>query len=342
MIPGGLASIVPRLLAAAPSSPTGLPPQASTEAPQVDFAYNLIFWISVVSFTLVAGVMIYFVIKYRRKSPDQKTSPIDGNLKLEIAWTIVPLITLIIIFWVGFRGWVANLVPPKDAVEVRVTAFKWGWEFQYPRHSVSQKELIVPLDYPVKLIMSSKDVIHSFYVPAFRIKRDVLPERYTVLWFRATKLGTFDVRCAEYCGTKHSRMITRIHVWPYKKWRKWYEKGGPLSSVKNPVELGRLLFDTKCSPCHSPDKSREVIVGPPLYGIYGEKVVLKDGSTVTVDDNYLRESIITPQKKIVKGFEKQLMNPFPELTTKQIDALVDYLKTLGHKGAQPVPPPMKK
>jgi len=330
------------LAVAALAGPRTLPEGASSTAPEVDATFFLILYIALFFFVAIVGTMIYFVIKYRRRSPGQRTSPSEGSFKLEVIWTVVPAIILVILFYIGFKTWVRMSVPPQEAIEVRVTAFKWGWEFQYPRHSVSQKELIVPLDYPVKLIMSSKDVIHSFYVPAFRIKRDVLPERYTVLWFRATKLGTFDVRCAEYCGTKHSRMITRIHVWPYKKWRKWYQKGGPLSSVKNPIELGRLLFDTKCSPCHSAEKSREVIVGPPLYGIYGEKAVLTDGSTVTVDDNYLRESIITPQKKIVKGFENQLMNPFPELTTKQIDALVDYLKTLGHKGAQPVPPPMKK
>jgi cytochrome c oxidase subunit 2 len=341
MIAHALASALTALATIAPG-PTGLPEQASSEAQTTDFAYNLVFWISVVAFTVIAAVMTYFVIKYRRRSPDQKTSPISGNLKIEVIWTVIPLVTLIIIFWVGFKGWMSSLVPPKDSIEVRVTAFKWGWEFQYPRHSVSQKELVVPIHRPVKLIMSSKDVIHSFYVPAFRIKRDVLPERYTVLWFKATKLGTFDVRCAEYCGTRHSKMFSRIHVWPEDKWREWYDKGGPLSAVKNPIQLGKLLFDTKCSSCHSNDKSRKVVIGPPLYGIYGRQEVMADGEKLEVDDNYLRESIVYPQKRIVKGYENQNMNPFPELTEKQINALVDYLKTLGRESSQPVPRPRNR
>lgn len=324
---------------AAAAVPTGLPEQGSSTAPQVDFAYNLVFWIAVVSFVGIAAVMIAFVVKYRRRSPEQRTSPIEGNVKLEVAWTLIPLATLILIFWVGFQGWLGNAVPPKDSIEVRVTAFKWGWEFQYPRHALSKPDLVVPLHYPVKLIMSSKDVIHSFYVPEFRIKRDVLPERYTVVWFKATKLGTYDVRCAEYCGTSHSRMITRVHVWPYARWKAWYDKGGPLADVKSPIDLGRLLFETKCSSCHSADASRKIIVGPPLYGIYGRTESMTTGERVKVSDNYLRESITLPQKRVVKGFERAVMNPFPELDDKQIDALLDYMKTLGRSTEKTAPRP---
>jgi len=317
--------------------PRTLPEGASSAAPEVDATFFLILYISLFFFVGIVGTMIYFVVKYRRRSPGQRTSPNEGNVHLEIVWTIVPAVIMVGLFYIGFRTWVKMHVPPQEAIEVRVTAFKWGWEFQYPRHSLSFKELIVPKGKPVKLIMSSRDVIHSFFVPAFRVKRDVLPGRYTVMWFKPTRTGSFDIRCAEYCGTSHSRMITRVHVWEYSKWKKWYDSGGGLDKL-SPIEYGKHLFTTKCSSCHSDDKSRKKVIGPPLYGIYGKTEVMEGGAQVKVDDNYLRESIMYPQKKIVKGYATQNMNPFPELSDKQLNAIIDYIKTLGRKLPTGTPP----
>ena len=327
-----LATLGGAVLAAASAAPPGLPEQASSNARDVDRTIYMVTLISVIAFSALMAAMVYLVIRYRRRTEGQRTSALKGHLGLEIVWTLVPAAVMLGLFYYGFRSWMRNQVAPTDAVEVRVTAFKWGWEFQYPSHGLSFPDLTVPLGRPVKLIMSSKDVIHNFFVPEFRIKKDVLPERYTVLWFKPTKLGVFDVRCAEFCGTQHSRMLTRVRVLPYDEWKKWHASGGGLDKL-SPIAYGKQLFVTKCSSCHSDDRDRKILVGPPLFGLAGGKQVLSNGETITADDNYLRESLLFPQKRLVKGYEGRAMNAFPELTDKQIDALIDYLKSLGASAA---------
>ena len=308
-----------------------LPESASTTTAHVDPVFNLILWICSIFFVMMVGTMVYFVIRYRRR-PGVKTSPISGNSKLEFWWSFIPGLILLGFFVLGFKNYMAMHVPPADAMEVRVIAKKWSWQFEYPTHNIKKGHLVVPVNKPVKLTMYSEDVLHSFFVPAFRIKRDVIPERYTVLWFQATKTGQFDVRCAEYCGTQHSLMSSRIKVVTQAEFDKWIREGGGAAGL-TAVDFGKMLFNQtyKCNICHdvSPEKRR--IVGPPLWGIYGKMETLEDGRTVKVDDNYIKRSILNPQADIVKGYPRAGMNAFESMSLREITAIVDYMKSLTDK-----------
>jgi cytochrome c oxidase subunit 2 len=189
-----------------------LPKSSSTLAPEIDMAWDMAMWLSVVFFVGIVGAMMWFCWKYKRRSLNDLTSKIDHNTTLEITWTVVPSILCVVTFLVGFKGYITASVAPAEAFEVHVTAEKWRWDFHYPNGSVSPSELRVPKGRPVKLIMSAKDVLHSFYVPEFRVKADVVPGMYTTLWFEATDLGEKQVFCTEYCGTGHSDMLAKVIV----------------------------------------------------------------------------------------------------------------------------------
>jgi cytochrome c oxidase subunit 2 len=309
-----------------------MPKAASTEAARVDALFYFLVYISIFFFLLVVGVMVLFAVKYRRRREGQRTSPIEGHRKLEIAWAVIPAILLVVIFAWGFRDFVNLSVPPGDALEVRVTGQKWSWSFDYPREGINTNELVVPEGQPVKLILSSQDVIHSFYVPAFRIKRDVVPNRYTVTWFQATERGEYDVLCAEYCGTGHSSMLAKIKVVSDTDYQKWVDSGGGLSGKgMSSADFGKLLFKSKgCTACHSVDGSK--LTGPSLLNKYGTKTVLSDGSQVLIDDNYLRESITQPNAKVVQGFQPVMPTFAGRLKEKQLNALIDYIKSLSKAG----------
>ncbi len=323
------------LLAAGPeagSSGAILPPDASVTAGAVDPLFYFILGLSALFFTLVVGTMLVFVVKYRRRAGEtRRTSGISGSHKLEILWSVIPAILLVIIFGWGFWGYLQQQVPPGDALEVRVTAKRWNWEFDYPRAGIlGSDELVVPEGKAVKMIMSSLDVIHSFYIPAFRIKRDVLPNRYTVTWFQATRLGTYDILCAEYCGTDHSRMIARVKVVTPAEYEAWVASGGPLGRIEDPIELGRALFRMRgCAQCHSVDGSATG-KAPSLKGVAGRMEQLVGGDQVLADDEYLRESIMSPQAKLVQGWEGAYMPTFRgRLDDRQLNALIDYIKSIG-------------
>jgi cytochrome c oxidase subunit 2 len=227
------------------------------------------------------------------------------------------------LFYWGFRSWVRTQVPPSDAIEVRVTAFKWGWEFQYPRHGLSFPYLTVPLNKPVKLIMSSKDVIHSFFVPAFRIKKDAVPGRYNVAWFRATKLGSYHIFCAEYCGTEHARMGGSVIVMEPEAYQTWLAGGPPPES---PVKAGEKLFtELNCITCHRPDSAGR---GPLLTGVFGRRVQLASGDSVVADEAYLRESIVNPAAKVVAGYQPVMPTFQGQVSEEQLIALVAYIQSL--------------
>lgn len=314
--------------AAAPSKGGSyLPEQASTFAASTDSVFNVILYGSLAAFAVIIGVTVFFMVKYRRRSAGQRTSPIEGNHRLEIAWTIVPAIFFVVIFVMGFRGWMKMNVPPAGAIEVRVLAQKWNWQFSYSRLNVEGKQLVVPVNRPVKLIMSSDDVIHSFSVPAFRIKRDVLPNRYTVVWFQANRVGLFQIYCTEYCGDGHSRMLNKVKVVTDKEFQAWVAKGGDMGGT--PLEMGTKLFSAKgCVACHSITSDRKNLPGPPLGGAYGRKEQLTDGSTIKVDDNYIRESIMNPNAKVVKGYAPVMPTFAGQLKAKQVNALIEYIKSL--------------
>ena len=313
-----------------------LPEQASTFAKSHDGLFYFIYWTMVVFFVAIVGTMTYFAFKYKKRSDSDRTSPLEGNTKIELAWSILPSLLLIVMFAWGFKGYMRTLVPPANATDIHVTGYKWGWNYTYHTGDTGSGELIVPLGQPVRLIMSSEQtspddvaVLHSFYVPAFRIKRDVLPFRYTVLWFEATKLGTFDIYCTEYCGTGHSNMIGKIRVVPAEIWEDEISAGGEFVPEEwdSLAAFGENVFNSiGCQGCHSTTGAR--LVGPAVDGLFGREEQLDGGTAVMVDEDYLRESIMDPQAKIVRGYPGTMPTYAGQLTNDQIMGLVEYIKSL--------------
>ncbi len=313
-----------------------LPKATSTLAGQVDTAWNTVLYTTIVFFLLLMVPTGYFLMKYRRKKEGEVTSAIDHSTTIEVVWTTIPLGVLVVLFFVGLTPWVSAKVAPAGALEINVTAKKWNWSFQYPDGTVSAGKLIVPKGKPVKLTLSSVDVIHSFYVPEFRIKQDAVPGLYTSIWFEATEVKDMTVLCTEYCGNAdpcpkdesipcgHSDMLATVSVLEETKFKEWLETGGEDKSTP-PAERGKALFASwGCATCHSLDGSKAT--GPTLKAILGKKEELADGSTVTVDENYLRESILVPTAKQVKGFPLIMPTFQGQLKPSQVDALIAFLK----------------
>lgn len=308
-----------------------LPRQASTWAAEHDTLFYFIYYLCLLFFVLIVAAMIHFAVKYKYRDENQKTSPLRGSHKLELWWSVIPSILLLVIFVWGFRGYISMSVPPADALEVRVTASQWRWAFQYPRPGCPSERLVVPVNTPIKLTMSSTDVIHSFYVPAFRIKRDVLPNRYTTLWFEATEVGEYDVLCTEYCGTRHSTMVSTVQVVPQEEYEAYLDSYCGLANL-DPVQYGEVLFNNilPCSQCHAVTPEGGPTDGPRLHGIFGHEQALEGGGTVVVDDNYIRDSIMNPNAQIAAGFRSGLMPSFRgQIREEQLNALIDYLRSLG-------------
>jgi cytochrome c oxidase subunit 2 len=302
-----------------------LPKQSSTVAQHVDHAWNAVYWVAVFFFVLVITTMAVFVWRYRRKKEGEQTSAVDHNTRLEVLWTLIPLAILMGLFAIGLRGYIDAAVAPAEAIEVHVTAQKWAWSFTYP-NGTTTAELGVPKDKPVKLVMSSTDVVHSLFIPEFRIKQDVVPGTYTSIWFQATEAKEVALLCTEYCGTGHSDMMAKVIVMEPPQYQEWLDAHGD-GGNKPPAERGKMLFATKaCAGCHSLDGSR--IVGPSMKGIYGRTEDLADGASVKVDDNYIRESILVPTAKIVKGYAPSMPTFQGVLKDKDIDAIIAYLKTV--------------
>ena len=325
---------MPSLLLDNNSATFWLPEQASTFAPGHDWLFYFIYWLSVIAFAGCMGVMTYFAFKYRRRSKDQRTSPSEGNTKLEIFWSAVPALFFLVIFATGFKTYIDALVPPANATEIRVVGYKWFWEIRYANGQTKTNELVVPVNTPVRLVMSSEAtspqdpaVIHSFFIPAFRTKRDVLPYRYTVVWFEATQTGTFDLFCTEYCGTGHSKMIGSVRVVEQDEFEQAIQPAPWDESVETFAEFGqRTMVEAGCTACHSTDGSR--VVGPSFKGIWGTTETMADGTTAEVDANYVRESIMDPMAGIVAGYPPSMPTFAGRLTDQQIDGLIEYIKSL--------------
>ncbi|MFT3769860.1 MAG: cytochrome c oxidase subunit II [Minicystis sp.] len=304
-----------------------MPKASSTTAGQVDWAFDVVLWICIIFFVGLMGAMFLFAYKYRRRKEGEKTSAVSHNTTLEITWTVLPLLLLGVLFLAGLRGYANALVAPAEAIEIKVTGAKWFWTFTYPNGYVASNTLVVPKDRPVKLLMSSQDVVHSFFVPEFRIKQDVVPGQYTTMWFQATEAKDVQVECAEYCGTSHSDMLATITVKPEAEFKEWLEKAGDEGKGLTPAEYGQKLYTSKnCFTCHSTDGSR--IQGPTFKGVFGRSEALESGSAVTVDENYIRESLMEPNAKIVKGYPAVMPTYKGTLKDKEIDALIAYLKTV--------------
>ena len=291
-------------------------------ASQVDGLYLFLVSVSVFFTLLIFALVFVFAVKFR-KSAHAKAEHIEGSLPLELTWTLIPLgITMIFFAW-GALIYFQEARPPRGAMEVYAVGKQWMWKFE---HETGQREinaLHVPVGRDVKMIMSSQDVIHSFYVPAFRIKQDVLPGRYTTTWFRPTKVGTYHLFCAEYCGTEHSGMIGEVVVMEPTAYQAWLANGGATASMS---ANGKELFSQLgCATCHRFDTQGR---GPNLVGIFGKPVQLNDGRTVMADENYIRESILNPQAKIVAGFQPIMPTFQGQVTEESLGALVSYVKSL--------------
>jgi cytochrome c oxidase subunit 2 len=324
------------------------PEQASTVAPRVDALYLYLVAVSVFFSALIFLLAIYFAVKYRRRSDDEPPPPqIRDRLSLEITWIIVPLVVAMIAFFWGASVFFAMARPPDNALEIFVVGRQWMWKFQHPDGQREINQLHVPVGTPVKLTMTSEDVIHSFFVPVFRVKHDVVPGFYTTVWFEATKPGKFHLFCTEYCGTLHSGMIGHVTVLEPDRYEAWLSgllaesqtaavpdvlAGAPEGSL---TSKGQKLFQNLgCDTCHFMDRQG---IGPVLAGLFGKQVRLQNGSTVTADESYLRESILNPQAKITAGFQP-VMPPFQgRLNEEELIHLIAYLKSLG--GPHLVPPP---
>jgi cytochrome c oxidase subunit II len=292
-------------------------------AGKVDALYFFLVAVSAFFVVLVASLILYFGIRYRRRAHAEIGARVVPSLALEIAWTIIPLGLGLVMF-----GWGANVYfnvarPPAETLDVYVVGKQWMWKFQHLDGQREINELHVPVGRAVRLTGTSEDVIHSFYVPAFRMKADVIPGRYTTMWFSATKTGSFHLFCAEYCGTKHSGMIGRIVVMEPNEYQAWLAGGAAEGSL---ASQGQKAFqDLACATCHRADAQGR---GPVLEGLFGSKVSLNSGQVVLADEAYLRESILSPSAKVVAGFQP-VMPTFQGLVSEeQLLALIEYIKSL--------------
>ena len=299
------------------------PESASTMASRVDSLYFFLLAVSIFFSLLIAGLIVFYAVKYRRRAADSVGSEIRGGLVLELTWTIIPLLITMVIFVWGASVFFAMARPPDETINIYVVGKQWMWKFQHLDGQREIDELHVPVGRPVKLIMTSEDVIHDVFIPAFRIKADVLPGRYTNLWFQSTKPGRYRLFCAEYCGTKHSGMIGQVVVMEPSEYQTWLSGGAAEGSL---ASAGAKLFqDLACNTCHRPDAQGR---GPVLEGLFGKTVTLQNGETLTVDEAYVRESILQPAAKIASGFQP-IMPTFQGLVTEeQLLELIEYVKSL--------------
>lgn len=310
-----------------------VPEAASAMARSVDYLYWYMSAISIIMTTLIFLVVTIFAVKYRRRSPNEVPKPIHGSLRLEITWSVIPFLVMLSFFWWGAQIYFANASPPPNAMDVYAVGKQWMWKIQYPEGPREINELHVPVGRPVRVTVASEDVIHSFFIPAFRIKHDVVPGRYDSLWFTATKPGRYHLFCAEYCGTEHSGMVGWVTVMSQADYQNWLAGGGAEGSMANEGE--KLFQQLGCSTCHLLDQQGRC---PNLRGLYGARVQLQDGSTVIADDAYIRESILNPNAKIAAGFRPDIMPTFQgQVSEEGILQLIAYIKSLAIQG-NPNPP----
>lgn len=319
--------VLPLLAQAAGSGESfWLPEQGSEIAQAVDWLFYFIFGVSAFFFALIVTLMTVFVIRYRRRPDESSGHAPDHNTKLELTWTLIPLVLVIFIFYKGFTAYLDMRTSPSLAYDVQVIAKKWQWLFKYPDGHVDSV-LHVPLDEPVRLVMSSQDVIHGLYIPAFRINMDVVPGRYTKIWFRAVTPGEYQLYCTQYCGQGHSDMTTKVVVHTRSDFESYLNKeANPLKDL-SPVKAGELLYQRRgCAQCHSIDGTAGT--GPSFKGIFGKTAEFSNAAPVEVDENYIRESILNPSAKIVKGYRDQMPTFKGVVSDEEITDLIEFIKSL--------------
>ncbi len=306
-----------------------LPEAASSIAPEVDGLFLFVTAVSLFLLVGVTGAILYFVYRYRRTSPAERPAPVEESRVLEVSWIVVPTILVLLVFNWGFKSYVKMNVTPPGAYEIQVRAQQWNFLFEYPNGATSDT-LVVPAGEEVKMRMSSADVLHGFFIPAFRVKYDILPNRYTSVWFKATKEGTYDLFCTEYCGTKHSEMNKVVRVEPRSEFQQWLDDKKMSKDIPLP-QLGEQLYTQQgCQGCHSLDGSR--MTGPSFQGLYGMTAhKMSDGSSVTVDENYLRQSILKPEERIVQGYQNLMPGTYSSLSERELSGLIAFIKEQSDK-----------
>lgn len=317
-----------------------MPQRASTIAGDVDGLFNFILGITVFFFVLILVLMVIFVVKYRcregRENPDRAPA---HSTALELTWTIIPTVLVLMIFYFGFRGYLRMAVAPPNSYEIQVYATMWSWSFEYPNGYIAS-ELHVPVNTPIRLVLSSNDVIHSFFVPQFRVKKDAVPGRYNRAWFEATQLGEYDIFCAEYCGQNHSKMLSKVVVHDSDGFKKWLEEASNWETRMTPLEAGKMLIESiGCVQCHTTDGTTGN--GPSFKDLFGYQRPLADGSTVTADENYIAESLYEPGAKVVRGYTVQMSSYRSRLKDKDTNAIITYMKSISvhHKSELPTTAP---
>ena len=314
-----------------------VPVLASQQGAEVDFLLRLIFAIAAFIFSLILVFLIYSLIRFRRAPGDLGDGrPLHGNTRLEIAWTVVPLIVIFSVGILGVRTMYSLSKPIPNEMTVKVTGFQFGWLFEYPEYGIKSGELVLSIERPVKFEITGRDVIHSFWIPEFRMKMDAIPGRINVIHYTPARLGEFKVRCAEMCGYGHYAMLAPVRILPEYKFRQWVaEQTGETQGA--PGEAGTpatgasagkaLATEVGCIACHSVDGRPSV--GPTWKGLYGHEVELQDGTKVKADEEYLYTSIVDPSRHIVKGFQDIMPKTYKDqLTDEQIRQIIEYIKTL--------------
>jgi cytochrome c oxidase subunit 2 len=306
------------------------PPSASTVATEMDLLYGFIIAVCTFFAVLVSALVVYFTIKYRRQRPEDVGADIHGSLALELTWTFIPFVLALVMFAWGASLFFRLATPPANAMEIFVVGKQWMWKAQHPDGVREINEMHVPINRPIRITLGSEDVLHDYSIPAFRVKMDAVPGRLTTLWFEATTPGEYHIFCAEYCGTKHSGMIGKVIAMTPQDYQAWLAGGRSTGTAAQNGE--RLFADLACNTCHKPDATGR---GPSLHGLFGNTVELADGRKVVADDNYLRESIMNSQAKVVKGYQG-IMPAFQGMVSEEnLMQLIAYIRTL--KPAQPAP-----
>ena len=315
-----------------------LPESASTLSGDVDALYFYLCGVTIFFTLLISGVIIFFVLRYRRRNPFEIPRPIEGSTKLETLWSVIPLLIAMSFFVWGAGLYYREYRPPANAIEIYVVGKQWMWKFQHATGQREINELHVPVGRKIRLIMATEDVIHDVFLPSFRIKADVVPGRYTTEWFEATKPGRYHFFCAEYCGMNHSGMGGYVVVLEPTEFENWLSGN---ANQMSPAAAGQQMFESLgCASCHG--ANAEGGRGPALLGVYGSNVVLNNGQTARADEAYVRESILNPQAKIVSGFGPIMPSFQGQLSEEQLLQLVAYVKSLSTPKTEALKPSPKK
>jgi len=303
---------------------------ASAEAGKVDAVFLLITLIGGFFFLLTQGLLIWFAVRYRRRSPerDNETPQITGNHFLEFLWILIPSIVVVVIFYYGWRVYTDLRTPRAGATEVYVTGKQWMWDVRYPDGRTAINEIRVPQGKPVKFILTASDVIHGFYLPSFRVKMDAIPGRLTTLWVQPDRPGRYQIHCTVYCGDGHSNMNAQLIVMDPREYAEWAKGGGEKGREDEPLPKRgeRVVGNAGCLNCHAISGKEKI--GPNLGGVFGSKVPLEGGKTAVADEEYLRESIVDPGAKVVKGYPNVMPTYKTSLPPEDVRAVVEYLKEL--------------